>query len=669
MKLKRLDLKAFGPFTDQTLSFDSAEPGLHIIFGPNEAGKSSSLRALKALLYGFPQQTPDNFLHNYDQLLVGGCLENSAGEQVCFQRRKKRIGDVVDEAGNPIDSGVLAPFIQGIGPDVFESLFGIDHDALVRGGEEILAQKGEVGKALFAAGAGISALREVIDQLENEAADLFKSAGHRPQINMAVKKFKELQKAVKAASLSSRDWKNHQEALKNAETERMRLEQERAHKNAELYRLERLQQAVPELAALKSWQDQLLALGAVVPLNPGFSATHQQVNQQMRDARLQLQKDTDRLANLEEKRRAISFNKDLVAHSEKVDNFHQRLGEYRKGQKDRPERNGMRISLRAEAARLLKQVRPDLSLDEVETLRPVLTRKKTVQTLSGRYETISQQLSHASKQSHAAGQECQEAARALAALPEARESERLFQAVKLAQKAGNIDERLDKGRRDVGLSKKNCLAELKRMGLWAGELAALMELWLPLPETVQQYENRFSEMAGQRREIEKERVDIEKDLHRTRVEIKKVTYTGQVPSEQELARTREKREQGWQLIRRQWLEQEDVSEESRHYDPELPLAEAYARNVGQADLVADRLRREADRVAKAAGLRARVEDLQEALSENAKKKTAYDRRVRELEESWTGEWQPVGIEPLSPKEMNGWLAQMDKLRFKVGGYL
>ena len=157
MRLKRLDLKAFGPFTERPpLDFNSKEPGLHIIFGPNEAGKSSSLRALKALLYGFPQQTPDNFIHNYDQLLVGGCLENSAGEEIIFQRRKKRIGDVINEAGDPLDLGVLVPFLNGIEPEIFESLYGIDHDTLVKGGKEILAQKGEVGQALFAAGAGIS---------------------------------------------------------------------------------------------------------------------------------------------------------------------------------------------------------------------------------------------------------------------------------------------------------------------------------------------------------------------------------------------------------------------------------------------------------------------------------------------------------------------------------
>ena len=62
MRLKLLELKAFGPFTDELLEFNSQKPGLHIIFGPNEAGKSSSLRGLKALLYGFQNRTPDNFL-------------------------------------------------------------------------------------------------------------------------------------------------------------------------------------------------------------------------------------------------------------------------------------------------------------------------------------------------------------------------------------------------------------------------------------------------------------------------------------------------------------------------------------------------------------------------------------------------------------------------------
>ena len=353
MRLKRLDLKAVGPFTDRTLEFNSIKPGLHIIYGPNEAGKSSSLRALKALLYGFDQRTPDNFLHNYEQLLVGGCLENSDGEELDFWRRKKRIGDVVDQEGNPLPANALARFLHGVEPEIFESLYGIDHDTLVRGGEEILAQKGEVGQALFAAGAGISSLREVIDQLDKEASELFKSTGQLPEINKAIKKFKELQKEEKAASLSCKDWKEHRNALKIAEEQRTKLEKERDYKNKELRRLERLAQAIPELGSLTSYSEQLRALGDVILLPPDFTENHRQVDQAIREVTLQLQKDAEHLEKLEVKRRILSFNKDLLREAERVDDFHQRLGEYRKGLKDRPEREGMRISLRREAAQLL----------------------------------------------------------------------------------------------------------------------------------------------------------------------------------------------------------------------------------------------------------------------------------------------------------------------------
>ncbi len=512
MRLKRLELKAFGPFTDRTLKFNSGEPGLHIIFGPNEAGKSSALRALKALLYGFDQQTPDNFIHNYDQLLVGACLENSAGEEIIFQRRKKRIGDVIDETGNPLDFGVLAPFLHGVEPEIFESLYGIDHDTLVRGGEDILAQKGEVGQALFAAGAGISSLREVIDQLEKEATDLFKSAGQLPEINKAVKRFKELQKEVKALSLSSKDWKKHHKALENAVAERAGLEKERDHKNKELHRLDRLEQAVPELASLKSWQDQLQALEKVIPLPHDFAERHRQVSRDMREAGQQLQRDTDRQMKLEEKRKAISFDKDLLNQAERVDDFYQRLGEYRKGQKDRPERNGMRISLRREAGRLLQQVRPDLTLKDAEPLRTVLAKKRTLQTLTPNYEAINQQLTLAQKQGRAAEQESKEIAKGRAEMPEAMEPQGLLKAVKLAQKAGDVDAQLEKSRSDVELNKKECLVALKRIGLWSGDLAALMELSLPLSETVQQFENRYSGLADEKREIEKDRKKGAKDL-------------------------------------------------------------------------------------------------------------------------------------------------------------
>ena len=80
MKIQEMCLAAYGPFTDQTLNFDEA--GLHIVYGPNEAGKSSALRALTALLYGVETRTLDNFLHANIDLRIGGVLQKVDGQQL-----------------------------------------------------------------------------------------------------------------------------------------------------------------------------------------------------------------------------------------------------------------------------------------------------------------------------------------------------------------------------------------------------------------------------------------------------------------------------------------------------------------------------------------------------------------------------------------------------------
>lgn len=664
MRLIRLDLKAFGPFTDRTLEFTTKAPGLHLIFGPNEAGKSTSLRALKALLYGFPQQTPDNFLHNYDQLLVAGCLRSSAGQELSFQRRKKRVGDVLDAAGNPLDAAALAPFLHGLEATIFSSLYGIDHDALVRGGEEILAQKGEVGQALFAAGAGISSVSEVVAQLEKEAAELFKATGQLPAINVATKRFKDLQKEMKAAGLSVKDWKEHRKALEDAEAARTKLELERDQKSTELHRLERLGQAVPELAALAARRAHLQTLGEVVLLDVDFAERYQKVSRDMREAGQRLQIDRERLAKLTERIQSVSLNKELLHEAARVDDFHQRLGEYRKGQKDRPERNGMRISLRSEAGRLLQQVRPDLPLEKVETLRPLLAKKRTVQALTTQYAAIRQQLAVAEKQGRAAEQERQKVETGIAAMLAPVDTGNLLQAIELARKVGDIDGQLASNRGELELQKKECRTDLQRLGLWTGELTALMELALPLAETVQKFEKSYGEVSDAGREIEKARKNYKKDLHQVLTEIRKVEGVGLVPSEEELALTREKRRQGWRLLRRQWLDGEDVAKESREYAPEQPLVEVYEAYVGRADTIADRLRHEADRVAGAAALHARMESLGESLVENNRDREALLLRAKEQAAAWNRAWQAAGIIPLSPREMGGWLAGIDKLRFK-----
>ena len=299
----------------------------------------------------------------------------------------------------------------------------------------------------------------------------------------------------------------------------------------------------------------------------------------------------------------------------------------------------------------------------------MLAKKKSVQRLSAEYEAINRQLLLAKKQHKTAGLELQEAVQGLAAMPIMPDSQRLLQAVKMARKSGDIDTLLEKTRHEIEQGKKDCLVELKRIGRWSGDLQTLIELSLPLAETVQQFEKRYSDLAEQRRGQEKEQKNTEQELRSTEAEIKKIAYAGEIPSEETLFRIRDKREHGWQLLRRQWLDNEDVAEDSLAYDPTQPLPEAYAGYVRQVDKIADRLRREADRVAHAAALRAQMETHQANFADLYKNKAALELQDQELAAAWMAIWHPLGIIPLSPKEMSGWLAAMDRLRYKASDFL
>lgn len=85
MWLSRLDLLAFGKFTNVRLELG---PGFHLVVGPNEAGKSTALRAIRQLLFGFDERTPDNFLHANPNLRIGGVFCAGTDLELKVIRRK-----------------------------------------------------------------------------------------------------------------------------------------------------------------------------------------------------------------------------------------------------------------------------------------------------------------------------------------------------------------------------------------------------------------------------------------------------------------------------------------------------------------------------------------------------------------------------------------------------
>lgn len=666
MKINTLELKAFGPFTNKTLDFRSEDPGFHIIFGPNEAGKSSSLRGLKALLYGFPERTTDNFLHSNDQLLVGGNLQGHDQRELSFLRRKKRKADILDSDGNPVDPGKLMPFLHGIDATVFDSFYGIDHDVLVQGGEDILAQKGEVGQALFAAGAGLSSLRKILSSLDAESDSLFKSRGSKQQINLALAEYKHLQKQIRDATLSGRQWQEHHNALQSATEKLTGVENVRIEKEGLIRHLKRIQQALPLLALLKKHRWQLTEIGNAAILPSDFSSRRHDLEKNQHSALQQLSEASARLTMLKEKHQKIALNQPLLDQAESIEELYQRLGSYRKAMDDRPKLEGMRIACRSEAADLLHQVRPDLSLDNVETMRPAAGKKTLIQSLSRRYESLVQNSCQAAKQFQEASHELQTVTALLAKTPRPGDNINLLQAVKLARKSGDIDEFIVSMRSLLEQAEQRFADDLQRLGLWTGTIEETASLPVPLAETVSRFASLFRSLDEQKRDLFSGKNQAQEKLKHVEQQIQNIQYDREVPTETELDQKREARDRGWALIRRNWLDGEDVSRESSVFDPDLPLADSYEKKVRMADQTADRLRREADRVHAFAALKSEENALISLLDDLKNKEGSLEDDSRKLILEWRAAWAPSTIEPLSPQEMHAWLGNFDNLRFHAG---
>ena len=150
MRILNLNLERFGPFTGRTLTF-RPDAKLHIVYGPNEAGKSCSLAAVTDLLFGIDRQTGYDFLHDSKELRIGATIAARNGNQLSFRRRKGNKNTLVDADDRALGDDALLPFLGNLSRDVFCRAFGLNTPSLRSGAEEMLNSQGDVGASLVAA--------------------------------------------------------------------------------------------------------------------------------------------------------------------------------------------------------------------------------------------------------------------------------------------------------------------------------------------------------------------------------------------------------------------------------------------------------------------------------------------------------------------------------------
>jgi len=662
MKLARLDLEAFGPFTDESLDLEAGSEGLHLIYGPNEAGKSSALRAVQQLFFGIPNQSTDAFLHPYDRLRIGGSISHSDGSSLEFVRRKGRTKELQTRAGAACSPQELARFLGGVEPTLFASMFGINHAILVAGGEEILRGGGQLGQVLFSAGTGMANLRTIQDRLRTEMDELFKPAGRNQRINKSLAELRDLQDAIKKQQLSSEEWERHDRNLRDALDQKDRVARERDDKGRELRRLTRIRDALPMIARRQQLLDELADCRDVVLLTANFSDKRRGAHTELLLAEQQAQQAAIELEPVEARLAALPVDDALLDQSERIEDLNRRLGEYHKGMDDRPRLDLQRKQLLHDAKEILLSLGQPADPELAEKLRLRADEPVAIQDLGQQHQRLLANIDNITQQTLAVQQHLERVRAEVATLEANRNLEPLRDAVSRARHEVARERELAELLAQLEKADRQAELELARLPLWQGVLADLLRTPFPSAETVDRFDGELKQAAGRVQDLQRQAADKQTELADIENRLRQLELEQDVPSEADLQQARLRRETGWQLVRRAWLDGVDDAAAIGKFTQNLDdLPHAYEHSVQHADQVSDRLRREADRVARKLALTGQKEKSTQQGQQLAANLAVAQETLAGLQQQWAAEWTSLPVPPRSPHEMRGWLRKQADL--------
>ena len=648
MKFLDLRLLAYGPFRDLTLDFSAPGARMHVLHGRNEAGKSTTLRAVMGLLYGIPKITPDAHLHAMTDLRIGGRLKSSDGTTLDIVRRKGTKNTLLGPNGELIDEAMLKRVLGNVGEEVYRTTFGLNHETLREGGKSLLLGKGDLGESLFQASLGGSEVHQVLAQLRAEADAIFTARAHTRPLNDALRTHLEAQKKQRDSAQSAESWVVQTEAIETAKADLLARTRERTELILEQKKAQRTRRVSPILGKRAHLRAQREALGDVVDLPAKSSGERIDALREKEQARGANEKLGREVLELEARRAKLLVPDSLIDEGEAVQAIHDRLGAHKKAALDHPGLRGGLERSEDDARRVLQRIGRDLPLDQAEALRLDAATQARIRRLARESARLEDQLTLATRALSDAEAQLARTRAKSDSLDPPRDAEPLRRAVDRAQQQGDLEERARSERARVQKLEEAALAKQRALGLWSGSLDDAPGLPVPSIESVERFAKGDAARALEEAQLEARG----KELRSSRSEMSRelnALLGGGVPSEDELSSARAHRDQGWLDFTEAWREGKSP--------PSTAMAAAYEQRVREADALADRLRREAERVTRLARLRA---DEMVATAEEARltdARAALSAREKEESAAWRALWEPAAVVPLPPAEMRAWLTR------------
>ena len=206
MRIVSIQVDGFGSLRERQLDTDSP---LALFYGANEAGKSTLMGFVRAVLFGFP--TRQNRSERYEPLgggAHGGALTllDEQGQLIRVERydapaaggKRASAGLVKVTLGDGTTGGedLLNTLLGGLSADLFRSLFAFGLTELQ---ELRTLQTDELSGYLYSAGLGVSgsAIMEAERKLTAQADGLYRPRGRNQEMNRLLKELEGLEQSLR----------------------------------------------------------------------------------------------------------------------------------------------------------------------------------------------------------------------------------------------------------------------------------------------------------------------------------------------------------------------------------------------------------------------------------------------------------------------------------------
>lgn len=235
-----MTIYGYGKWVDKTFDLSS---DYHVIYGENEAGKSTLMSFIHSILFGFP--TRHSALLRYepkDSSRYGGKLivEDERFGEVSIERvQGKSTGDVkvLMEDGATGSDELLHKLVYGIDRNLYQSVFSFHLKGIERVEE---MTKEQLNRYFLSAGAlGTEQFLQRADQFKQQANQLYKPTGRVPEINRAIKQLDTKKKAMETAKSRNAEYLD---LLQRADTLKKEIDQHEVEQKKLQDKIENLRQ-------------------------------------------------------------------------------------------------------------------------------------------------------------------------------------------------------------------------------------------------------------------------------------------------------------------------------------------------------------------------------------------------------------------------------------------